>query len=129
MTTGCALHRARVLRLGLESLMTRFTPTTTKAEAEDIVRQWIDGRLWRREAHLAETGGIAFLEPDEIETMGRQDAVELDALLRLADRMFAGEEKASIARALGPAAPARCLCRDCQRRRPRHRRTRRSRDR
>lgn len=30
----CALHRARVLRLGLERLMTRFTPSKTKREAE-----------------------------------------------------------------------------------------------
>jgi hypothetical protein len=37
----CALHRARVLRLGLESLMTRFTPSKTKREAEGLVRQWI----------------------------------------------------------------------------------------
>jgi hypothetical protein len=99
-----ALHRARVLRLGLETLMTRFTPLTTKAEAEGIVRQWVDRRLWRHEAHLAETGGIAFLEPAEIETLGRTEAGELDALLRLADGMFAGEEKARIARALGPSA-------------------------
>jgi hypothetical protein len=99
-----ALHRARVLRLGLETLMTRFTPSTTKAEAEGIVRQWVDGRLWRHEAHLAETGGIAFLEPAEIETLGRTEAGELDALLRVADVMFAGEQKGRIARALGPSA-------------------------
>jgi hypothetical protein len=100
----CAQHRARVLRLGLETLMTRFTPRTTKSEAEGVVRQWIDRRLWRHEAHLAETGGIAFLEPAEIETLGRTEAGELDALLRLADGMFAGEQKARIARTLGPSA-------------------------
>ena len=99
-----ALHRARVLRLGLETLMARFTPSTTKAEAEAIVRQWVDCRLWRHEAHLAETGGIAFLEPAEIETLGRTEAGELDALLRVADGMFAGAEKGRIARALGPSA-------------------------
>ena len=100
----CAQHRARVLRLGLETLMTRFTPRTTKSEAEGVVRQWIDRRLWRHEAHLAETCGIALLEPAEIETLGRTEAGELDALLRVADGVFAGEQKARIARALGPSA-------------------------
>jgi|SRR5664279_64539 len=37
----CALHRARVLRLGVEAIMARFTPATTKAEAEALVRSWI----------------------------------------------------------------------------------------
>jgi hypothetical protein len=101
----CALHRARVLRLGVEAIMARFTPATTKGEAEALVRSWIDARLWRQEAHLAETGGIAFLETDEIENLGREDAAELDALLRFADRQHADDEKAQIARALGPAGP------------------------
>ena len=78
----CALHRARVLRLGLEGLMTRFTPSKTKSEAEGLVRRWIDAALWRHEAQLAETDGFAFLEPDEIKTMDRQDAIELEALMR-----------------------------------------------
>src|SRR6202158_5410334 len=90
----CALHRARVLRLGLEGLMTRFIPSKTKSEAEGLVRQWIDAALWRQEARLAETDGFAFLEPDEINRMDRQDAIELDGLMRFADRMFAGEQKA-----------------------------------
>jgi hypothetical protein len=101
----CALHRSRVLRLGLERLMSRFTPSKSKKEAEGLVRQWIDACLWRREAHLAETGGFAFLETDEIEKMDRQDAIELEALMRQTDRMFAGEQKAKIARALGPGGP------------------------
>ena len=101
----CALHRARVLRLGLESLMTRFTPSKTKSEAEGLVRQWIDAALWRQEARLAETDGFAFLEPDEIQRMDRQDAIELEALMRFTDRMFAGEQKAKIERALGPGGP------------------------
>ena len=101
----CALYRARGLRLGLETLMTRLTPSTSKAETEAIVRQWIDACVWRQETHLAETGGIAFLEPDEIEQLGREDGAELDALLRFADRKHAGDEKARIARALGPVGP------------------------
>src|SRR3984893_13319407 len=101
----CALHRARVLRLGLESLMTRFTPSKTTREAEGLVRQWTDAALGRQEAHLAETDGFAFLEPDEIKNMGLQDAIELDGLMRFGDRMFAGDQKAKIARALGPGSP------------------------
>jgi tetratricopeptide (TPR) repeat protein len=85
--------------------MTRFTPSKTKSEAEGLVRQWIDACLWRQEAQLAETDGFAFLEPDEIKDMDRQDAIELDGLMRFSDRMFAGEQKAKIARALGPGSP------------------------
>ena len=81
-----ALHRARLLRLQAEYIMAHFTPTTTKAEAETAVRGWIDRCLWRQETHCAETGGIALLNTAEIETMGRQDAAELDALLQFAGR-------------------------------------------
>jgi hypothetical protein len=101
----CALHRARVLRLSLEGLMTRFTPSKSKSEAEGLVRQWIDDALWRQEARLAETDGFVFLEPDEIKTMDRQDAIELDELMRFGESTFAGEQKPKIARALGPGSP------------------------
>ncbi len=100
-----ALHRARLLRTGMETLVTRFTPTISKADAEAIVRRWIDSALWRREAHLAETDGIAFFDPGEIETMGRENAAELDALLQFGDRRHAGDQKAAIARALSPIGP------------------------
>ena len=85
--------------------MTRFTPSKSRSEAEGLVRQWIDAALWRQEARLAETDGFAFLEPDEIKNMDLQDAIELDGLIRFGDRMFAGEQKAKIARALGPGSP------------------------
>jgi hypothetical protein len=49
--------------------------------------------LWRQEARLAETDGFAFLEPDEIKNMDRQDAIELDGLMRFADRMFCRRAK------------------------------------
>jgi hypothetical protein len=62
--------------------MTRFTPSKTKSEAEGLVRRWIDAALWRQEAQLAETDGFAFLQPDEIKGMDRQDAIELDGLMR-----------------------------------------------
>ena len=101
----CAAHRARALRLGLDTLMPRFTPSQSKAEAEALVRTWVDAHLWHREARLAETGGFDFLEPHEVEKMGRQEAAELEALMHQTERMFAGEEKAKIARALGPSVP------------------------
>jgi hypothetical protein len=97
-----AQHRARVLRLGLEMLMSRFTPTTTKTQAEAMVRGWIDRCLWRHEAHCAETGGIALFDLAEIDTMGRQEASELEALFQLADRKHGADEPDRIARALGP---------------------------
>ena len=49
----CALYRARVLRLGLETLLTRLTPSTSKAETEAIVWQWIDACVWRQETRLS----------------------------------------------------------------------------
>src|SRR5665213_2091586 len=61
-----ALHRARVLRLGLETLMTQFTPAMSRAEAEGRVRNWIDACIWRHEAHRAETNGFALLETHEV---------------------------------------------------------------
>jgi hypothetical protein len=100
-----ALHRARVLRLQAEYIMAHFTPTTTKAEAETAVRGWIDRCLWRQETHCAETGGIALLDKAEIETMGRQDAAELDALLQFAGRKHVADEQAKVARALGATGP------------------------
>jgi hypothetical protein len=100
-----ALHRARLLRLQVECIMARFTPTTTKAEAEAAIRGWIDSCHWRREANCAETGGIAFFNPAEIETMGRQEAAELDGLLQVVGRRYLPDEKARIARALGPTGP------------------------
>lgn len=36
-----ALHRGRALRLGLDTLMPRFTPSNSKAEAEALVRTWV----------------------------------------------------------------------------------------
>ncbi|MFT3941579.1 hypothetical protein [Rhodopseudomonas sp.] len=52
---------------------------------------------------LATTDGIFHFDPDEIEAMGRTEAAELDALLRLADRMFLPAKAAAIQRALNGA--------------------------
>jgi len=91
-----ALHRARVLRLGLETLMTQFTPAMSRAEAEGRVRNWIDACIWRHEAHRAETNGFALLETHEVERMGEQDARELDALLRFCGTIYRDEQKKAV---------------------------------
>jgi hypothetical protein len=77
-----ALHRARLLRLKVEELMARFTPWMSKADAEAMLRRWIDGRLWGVEANRAETGGFTFFNAEEIAKMGEEDARGLDSLLR-----------------------------------------------
>src|SRR5262249_22807765 len=61
---------------------------------------WIDDCVWRREIKRAETGGLDFFEPNEIEKMGREEARELDGLFRYASNLFAPQEKAAIARTL-----------------------------
>ncbi|HMJ27710.1 MAG TPA: DUF6538 domain-containing protein [Xanthobacteraceae bacterium] len=101
----CALHRARVLRLGLETLMTQFTPAMSRAEAEGRVRNWIDGCLWRHEAHRAETNGFELLETHEVERMGEEDARELDALLRISGTIYRDEQKKVVQRVLTGKAP------------------------
>jgi hypothetical protein len=85
--------------------MTTGNTLSSRAELEGLVRGWIDACVWRQEIHRAETGGIEYLELHEIEKMGRQDAGELDGLLRFADSFFEPKEKASIERALNGSAP------------------------
>ena len=78
--------------------MTRFTLSTSKAEAETIVRQWIDACLLRQEVLLAlpKLAASPSSSQTKIEQLGREDAAELDALLRFADRKHADDEKAQI---------------------------------
>ena len=101
----CALHRARVLRLGLEALMTQFTPAMSKTDTEALVRGWINARLWRQEAHRAETGGFDLLETEEVERMGDQNARELNALMRLGTNLICDEQKQAIRRTLAGQEP------------------------
>ena len=42
--------------------MTQFTPAMSKSDTEALVRGWIDARLWRQEAHRADTGGFDLLD-------------------------------------------------------------------
>jgi hypothetical protein len=100
-----ALHRARVLRLGLETLMTQFTPAMSRAEAEGRVRHWIDDCIWRHEAHRAETDGFEVLETHEVERMGKGDARELDALMRVCGTIYRDEQKKAVQRVLTGKEP------------------------
>ena len=100
-----ALHRARVLRLGLETLMTQFTPAMSKAEAESRVRSWIDACHWRHEAHRAETNGFELLETHEVERMGEENARELDALMRFCGTIYRDDQKKTVQRVLTGKEP------------------------
>ena len=80
--------------------MTSSVDIPKQTEVESAVRGWIDDCVWRQEIKRAETGGLDFFEPNEIETMGREEAHQLDGLLRYASNLFAPQEKAAIARAL-----------------------------
>lgn len=86
--------------------MTSSVIIPKQTEVESAVRGWIDDCVWRQEIKRAETGGLDFFEPNEIETMGRDEAHQLDGLLRYASNLFAPQEKAAIARALTGNEPS-----------------------
>jgi hypothetical protein len=105
-TTDVRIARRRALTLFLRiEALTSSNKMPSRAEAEGLVRQWIDACVWRQEIHRAETGGFEFLDNDEIETMGREDAAQLDGLLRFARDQHAGSERRAIARALDGSDP------------------------
>src|SRR6185436_14553441 len=78
----------------------RVHPATEASRTGKRRSALIDESVWRQEIKRAETGGLDFFERHEIETMGREDARELDGLFRYASNMFASQEKAAIARVL-----------------------------
>ena len=80
--------------------MTTVEALPNRQEIEGAVRRWIDDSLWLHELHLAKTDGIEHLSTAEIDKMGREDAREFDALLRVAGRMFAPDQDAEIGRVL-----------------------------
>jgi hypothetical protein len=90
-----ARRRALTLFLRVEAL-TNSSKMPGRVEAEGLVRQWIDACVWRQEIHRAETGGFDFLDNNEIETMGREDAAQLDGLLRFARDQHAGGQRRAI---------------------------------
>ena len=85
--------------------MTEAKQLPKRAELESAIRRWIDDSVWRQEIKRAETGGLDFLEPHEIEKMGREEASELDGLFRFASNMFAPQQKAAIGRMLTGGTP------------------------
>jgi hypothetical protein len=100
-----ARRRALTLFLRIEAL-TNSNRMPSRAEAEGLVRKWIDACVWRQEIHRAESGGFDYLEPLEIEKMGRSDAGELDGLLRFAAGLHAEDEKKAIGQTLKGIHPA-----------------------
>lgn len=100
-----ARRRALTLALRIETMTADLNKLPTRAEAEGLVRRWIDNCLWRRELHLAKTGGIEHFNAAEIERMGEDDARELDGLFRLGGGMFAPRQQAAIGRALAGTEP------------------------
>ncbi|WP_316225093.1 MULTISPECIES: DUF6538 domain-containing protein [unclassified Bradyrhizobium] len=100
-----ARRRALTLALRIETMTADLNKLPTRAEAEGLVRGWIDNCLWRRELHLAKTDGIEHFNAAEIAQMGEEDARELDGLFRFADGMFAPRHQAAIGRALAGTEP------------------------
>jgi hypothetical protein len=76
------------------------TQFKSKAHIEGLVRGWIDRLAWQHEIRRAETGGFDYLTADEIDTLGTNDARELEGLLRFAGEMHAEDQKKAIARVL-----------------------------
>ena len=106
LTSDFRIARRRALTLVLQiETMTEANQLPKRAELESAIRRWIDDSVWRQEIRRAETGGLDFLEPHEIEKMGREDARELDGLFRYASNMFAPQQKAVIGRMLTGGTP------------------------
>jgi hypothetical protein len=69
----------------------------SKVQIEGLVRGWIDGLAWQHEIRRAETGGFDYLTAAEIDTLGTNDARELEGLLRFGGEMHADDQKRAIA--------------------------------
>jgi integrase len=78
-----ALKRARHLRVAVESLMIDLAGTMNRAEADQMVRGWVDRSTRQWEANMALSGGFAFFDRDEVEIMGEENAREMDDLMRV----------------------------------------------
>jgi hypothetical protein len=91
-----ARWRARIVALRIETAMAQ-TQFKSKAHIEGLVRVWIDRLAWQHEIRRAETGGFDYLTADEIDTLGIDDARELEGLLRFGGKMHADDQKKAIA--------------------------------
>ncbi|HDZ75671.1 MAG TPA: hypothetical protein ENH55_23495 [Aurantimonas coralicida] len=84
-----ALKRARFLRVAVESLMMDLRGAIGRSDAEQMVRRWVDESTRRWEANMALTGGLAFFDKEEAETMGEECARDLDAIMRVVGQSIA----------------------------------------
>jgi hypothetical protein len=94
-----AVWLARILALKIEAMMLQ-SPVPSRHEVESCVRSWIDQRAWAQEVRRAENNGFDFLEVDEVENLGDEDALELEALLRFAGNWYNDDRKKKIATTL-----------------------------
>jgi integrase len=78
-----ALKRARFLRVAVESLMIDLSGALRRSDAERMVRGWVNDSTRQWEANMALSGGFAFFDKDEVETMGEENAREMDDLMRV----------------------------------------------
>lgn len=75
--------------------------TMNRADAESLVREWVDDSARQWEANMALSGGFAFFNVDEVERMGEEGAREMDDLMRvLGETMVRPQIKSMASQAL-----------------------------
>lgn len=84
-----AITRARVLRVALDPLLTDLTLTLSRADADCLVRGWIDQHAQAWEVNIATTGGLAYFTKAESEAMDPDQSREMDDLMRIVGDMVA----------------------------------------
>ncbi|KQT09051.1 hypothetical protein ASG40_10335 [Methylobacterium sp. Leaf399] len=101
-----AITRARVLRVALDPLLTDLTLTIDRADADCLVRGWIDRHAQAWEVNIATTGGLAYFTKAEGEMMGPNQSREMDDLMRVVgDMMVRPRLKATAQAALSGRRP------------------------
>lgn len=101
-----AITRARVLRVALDQLLTDLSLTLDRAEADRLVRGWIDRYAQAWEVNIAATGGLAYFTKSEGKVMGSAQSRELDDLMRVVgDMMVRPQLKATAQAALSGRHP------------------------
>lgn len=102
-----AVKRARFLRVAVESLMIDLSGAMHRSEAEQMVRGWVDKSTRQWEANMALSGGFAFFDKSEVDTMGIEQAREMDDLMRmLGDTVVRPTVKAMASGALSGRQPS-----------------------
>ncbi|EHP91897.1 DUF6538 domain-containing protein [Methylorubrum extorquens] len=101
-----AITRARALRVALDPLLTDLALTLDRAEADHLVRGWIDRHAQAWEVNIAATGGLAYFTKAEGEVMGPAQSREMDDLMRVVgDMMVRPRLKATAQAALSGRRP------------------------